>query len=175
MPKDTDLHKAAYKGDLGGCEIALDDDGIAVDALGAQKRTALMRACGAGHVKIVELLLSRGASPTITDASGRSPLHWCAATGKYNIAQILARQTEMDYLSKTTSGTNVIHLIAECGNADFLKFAIQEIEKQGKTLNDIITIQDGSGKTPFELAKDKGSKECADILKLPSDGCCLIL
>ena len=60
MPKDTSLHKSAYKGDIVGVEVALDEELIEVDSPGAQKRTALMRAAGANHIEIVQFLLSRG-------------------------------------------------------------------------------------------------------------------
>ena len=54
MPKDTSLHKSAYKGDTTGCEVAIGEDGIDINALGAQNRMALMRACGANAVSVVE-------------------------------------------------------------------------------------------------------------------------
>jgi hypothetical protein len=86
MPVDGDLHKAAHKGDieelkemLGPVEVAASDtpevvpetpveegaggeeeyDRIGVDDLGAQDRTALQRACGAGkEVMLLMLLMS---------------------------------------------------------------------------------------------------------------------
>ena len=60
MPQDTALHKAAYKGDCTGCEVAVEDDELDVNARGAQNRTALMRACGSNSADVVEYLISKG-------------------------------------------------------------------------------------------------------------------
>ena len=45
MPKDKEIHKAAYKGDIAAVEDIL-DNGEDVNAAGAQNRTALHRAVG---------------------------------------------------------------------------------------------------------------------------------
>lgn len=162
MPKDTALHKSAYKGDMIGVEIALDDDNIAVDALGAQKRTALMRAAGANNLNIVTLLLERGANPKQTDGSGRTPLHWAAATGSFSCGEIISSY-EIDFNSKTKSGSAPIHLVAESGSVPFLKLLLEK---------EVVTdIPDGDGKTPYQLAKEKGCKEAIALLKPEGQGC----
>ena len=56
MPQDTELHKAANQGDEGEVADILVNGEIAVDAKGAQERTALHRALGAGHAGIAEQL-----------------------------------------------------------------------------------------------------------------------
>ena len=166
MPKDTLLHKSAYKGDVVGIEVALDEKHIDINAPGAQKRTALMRASGANHVGIVELLLGRGANPKQIDASGRSPLHWAAASSAYNAAQILCEK-ELDFNSKTKSGSAAIHLVAENGHVLFLKLLL--------TKEIILNEPDGEGKTPYQLAKENGHKSAAILLKPEGEGCCQIL
>ena len=72
MPKDTELHKCAYKGDRGGIVEAL-SSGINVNAPGAANRSAIHRAVGGGHREIVELLIEKGAQTNYQDKSGRSP------------------------------------------------------------------------------------------------------
>lgn len=162
MPKDTSLHKSAYKGDMVGVEVALDEEEIKVDAPGAQKRTALMRAAGANHVEIVKFLLSRGASPKQCDQSGRTPLHWAAASGSFQAAEIISSH-DIDFNAKTRSGSQPIHLVAECGSIPFLKLLIEKGA-------DITTI-DGENKTPYMLAKEKGHKEACILLKPEGEGC----
>jgi len=44
MPKDTELHKAAYKGDIKSLETLLEEDPKRVNEEGAGGRTALHRA-----------------------------------------------------------------------------------------------------------------------------------
>lgn len=66
MPQDTNLHKAAYKGDIGTVEDLL-SSGDDVNARGAQQRTPLHRAVGKGHNNVVQLLVSKGAQPDLVD------------------------------------------------------------------------------------------------------------
>jgi ankyrin repeat protein len=65
MPRDNDLHKAAYKGDFGGVEAALQEDEADVNGYGAANRTALHRAVAGSHPQIVKLLLNAGATVDI--------------------------------------------------------------------------------------------------------------
>eukprot|EP01084_Bolivina_argentea_P289616 497357_1 len=162
MPKDTALHKSAYKGDMVGVEVALDEEFIDINTPGAQKRTALMRAAGANHVDMVSFLLSRGANPKQIDQSGRSPLHWAAASGAFESAEVISKH-EIDFNAKTKSGSAPIHLVAECGKMPFLKLLI---EKNVDTID-----VDGDGKSPYQLAKEKGHKEAMILLKPEGEGC----
>jgi ankyrin repeat protein len=65
MPRDNDLHKAAYKGDVSGVEAALQDEDVGVDDYGAANRTALHRAVAGSNYEIVRMLLAVGATVDI--------------------------------------------------------------------------------------------------------------
>jgi ankyrin repeat protein len=73
MPKDTNLHKAALKGDVGTVQDLL-DNGDDVNCRGAENRTPLHRAVGKGNTEVVQLLLSRNADVTLRDNGGMTPL-----------------------------------------------------------------------------------------------------
>eukprot|EP01083_Nonionella_stella_P137496 418321_1 len=162
MPKDTALHKAAYKGDMVGVEIALNDDNIAIDTPGAQKRTALMRASGANHVEMVKYLLVRGANAKQIDSSGRTPMHWAAASGSFECAEIISTH-EIDFNLQTKSGSAPIHLVAERGQVPFLNLLIEKGAD--------VTAVDGTGKTAYQLAKENNRKEAVLLLKPEGEGC----
>ena len=51
--------------------------------------TPLHWACKGGNIKIVELLLARGASPTAEDSEGDTPVHWAARYNKSRIVRAL--------------------------------------------------------------------------------------
>jgi len=52
--------------------------------------TALHTAAGQGHVEVVELLLARGADPSIQDARYQStPLGWAAHQGRHDVVALL--------------------------------------------------------------------------------------
>lgn len=60
-------------GDLGAVEDLL-NEGVDVNARGAQNRTPLQRAAGANQVDICQLLLAKGADPNLADEAGRTAL-----------------------------------------------------------------------------------------------------
>jgi ankyrin repeat protein len=69
----TDLPSAATAGDADAVRKLL-DLGMPIDTVDAQGCTALLRAAGGGHRAVVELLLVRGANPTIAARTGATPL-----------------------------------------------------------------------------------------------------
>ena len=89
MPKDTALHKAAHQGDVNQVEELIKSGEIDVNALGAQDRTALHRACGSNQREVLDLLLGLGANKDQSDKAGRTPLHWAAIGGHTEIVDRL--------------------------------------------------------------------------------------
>lgn len=71
--RESDLVSAAQNGDAASVERLL-DLGLAMNATDLQGCTALLRACGGGHVELVRTLLARGADPDITANSGATCL-----------------------------------------------------------------------------------------------------
>jgi ankyrin repeat protein len=87
MPMDTELHKACRDKELEAVK-ELVKGGEDVDALGAQGRTPLQRALGAGAADICEFLLEHSADPLIIDAMKRSSLHWAAMAPEGAVASV---------------------------------------------------------------------------------------
>jgi hypothetical protein len=78
--RGADLVAAAACGDVAAVERLL-DLGLALDARDAQGCTALLRACGGGHVELAAQLLRRGADPAVAAATGATCLS-AAVSGK---------------------------------------------------------------------------------------------
>jgi len=167
MPQDTNLHKAAYKGDRGGVEDAL-EAGEDVNARGAQNRTALHRAVGREHNEVVEFLIDKGAEINAVDGGGLSPLHWSALFGLKGTAEILVG-AKADIDSQTKSGETPLHFCAEKGKASLVRYLLDQ--GANTTIRD---KQQGGGNLPYDAAKKGCNKEIMDMLKPAGEGCCSI-
>jgi len=69
----SDVPAAAILGDTDAVRRLL-DLGLPVDAVDSQGCSALLRAAGGGHRALVDLLLTRGANPTLAANTGATPL-----------------------------------------------------------------------------------------------------
>lgn len=87
--RDTDLVAAAQRGDAEAVERLL-DLGLSLNAVDAQGCTALLRACGGGHVALVRLLLSRGADPELPAYSGATCLSVALTARQIDVVWALA-------------------------------------------------------------------------------------
>jgi ankyrin repeat protein len=155
MPQDTDLHKCAKDGDTAGIMDLL-QQGAAVNAQGAQGRTALHRALGGGFHECSAVLLDGDADAAMVDAMKRTSLHWAALGPDPNDAltciKLLfdrcgdAAAAQVNMTSK--SGSTPLHCVAESGRAEICRF----LHERGADPN----VEDGDGKTAIVLAKAAG-------------------
>jgi len=171
MPKDTNLHKAAYKGEVNTVEELL-DQGDDVNCRGAQQRTPLHRAVGKGHNAVIEVLIKRGADVNLVDGGGLTPMHWAALFGLVSTGEILQKATA-DLNIQTKSGETALHLCAEKGKIEFVKFLLAAGAR-----TDIRDKGAGGGATAYDSAKKAGQKDIMALLKPEGEkgqGCCLIM
>lgn len=156
MPKDTKLHKEAYKGVLAGVKEAL-RDGVEIDTAGAGGRTALQRACGCGHESVVKYLIKQGASVSVRDTSGRTALHWAAAANSQECLEaVMEAEGAPDVDIKTKSGNTALHMAADAGNLDAVMFLLGRGAKAD--------VENAEGATPAKSARINDHKHVADAL-----------
>ncbi len=84
------LRQASATGDMPRLRSLLSQP-VAIDAVDALGRTALMLATLNGQAAAVEALLAHGANPNVADAQGRTPLGVAHATRQTAIAAALER------------------------------------------------------------------------------------
>ena len=65
------------------------EKGVSVDEIDELGRTALSYAAERGYSKATQLLLREDANPNIQDFDMRTPLHWAALKGHYDVVSIL--------------------------------------------------------------------------------------
>jgi ankyrin repeat protein len=95
--RPSDLPQAAQQGDTAAV-LRLIELGLAVDGVDAQGCSALLRACGGGHLALVEELLLRGADPSHAARSGATCLSAALSMRHDAVVQaLLARGAAPDH------------------------------------------------------------------------------
>ncbi|WP_425385027.1 ankyrin repeat domain-containing protein [Wolbachia endosymbiont (group B) of Schoenobius gigantella] len=169
----TPLHFAVQEGNLDMVRFLL-DEGADIESQDKDNKKPLHLAVEAGRLNVVKLLLDRGASVNAKDKNNKTPLELAA---KGNMIEIL-KKAELDQgLLINARGGNldkVKDLIAQGANLETkdntalhnacsngrLKVVEYLIEK-GASLK----AKNKDGKTPLELAEQKGYTDIVEILK----------
>jgi hypothetical protein len=151
------LFRAAKSGDVKAARDAL-DGGVEVDALNANKWTALHEACRYGQLEVVRLLLAAGADPNVAHSqNGFTPMVVAAfEVGHAEILRALVDGGAAPSLA-SSSGRTVLHWVAEAGDVDALEVLLQA----GGDPH----VQVGTPpQTLAERAKDPAKKELVEAL-----------
>jgi ankyrin repeat protein len=143
----TPLHEAARRG-RDACVRVLVAAGADVNA---GSRTPLHAAVINGHDACVRMLLSAGADPNVTDNAGITPLHYAIFRGNA-VWELIAAGADVNAGSWTP-----LHSAAHEGSEVF----VQMLVAAGSNPNAV----DDEGRTPLQLAVDRGHVECAKICK----------
>lgn len=166
MPKDTDLHKAAYKGDMRTVQQCVENFGADVNAVGAGGRTPLHRAVLSDSLEIIKYLFSQGADVALTDAVGRTPLHWAAIQNLPRCGELLL-SNGADVNAVTKKGASPLHFAAEQGHEKFVRWLLSQPSLD-------LDLKDANGNSAYDLVKkDKTKSHIRKLLK-PGNGMCTI-
>jgi ankyrin repeat protein len=142
----TDLHDAAYYGDLERTKKLL-KKGKNPNVKDKYGRTPLHIAASEGHVDIVKLLLEHGADPNIQNKNGRTPLHWAASKGRDDVVKLLLEHGA-DPNAQDKDGETPLHKAAYWGHL----YVVRLLLEHGADPN----AQDKDGKTPLHDAASGG-------------------
>jgi ankyrin repeat protein len=146
------LHLAAAMGEMELVKLLLDKKAD-VAAKTADGCTALHAAVGLGHapfytprprpdVKLINLLIERGADPKAADGRGRTALYGAAAAGDAAAVELLL-DVGADVNAKDARGRTALHRAVSCGN----EAAVDLLLAAGADVN----AKDVEGKTPIRL------------------------
>ncbi|KAG5180966.1 ankyrin repeat-containing domain protein [Tribonema minus] len=155
MPLDTELHKCANKGDLAGIRELIETDGADVNALGANDRTALHRAAGAGQLEVLQYLLKAGAALEALDRYSRTPLFWAAIGGQTQCLEELLAAGASPIVS-TTTGTTAFMAAAGVNSLATVEALIGwvEVHPDKYEMRDLVGGVDNEGKGALQIAKE---------------------
>jgi ankyrin repeat protein len=162
MPQDTALHKAANGGDVAECQdivagMKLQPD-FDINAAGAAERTPVQRACGAGQLPVAQYLVTEGADVNKQDKAKRTCIHWAAVGGHLECIEWLLADQGVDVNAQSSSGMTALHVAAETGRSLF----VARLLFHGADPS----LLDSDGKSPVNLAAEKGHKAIGNWFKL---------
>lgn len=111
--------------------------------------SALHTAARFGHLKMAELLLSKGINSTVREKFGRHPIHIAAKFGHASIVKMFhGHGVAVDLLSEKTGITSLIYA-AEAGHLDIVELLL----KEGANVN---TTQGDNKRSPLYYASQNG-------------------
>ncbi|KAK9499652.1 hypothetical protein O3M35_002659 [Rhynocoris fuscipes] len=111
-------------------------------------------ACKEGHIKIVELLMSRGARINATNRGDDTPLHLAAAHGHKEIVHLLLRN-KADVNFTNEHGNTPLHYASFWG--------YQQIAEDLVTHNALIALANKDGDTPLDKARGSLAKRLHEL------------
>jgi uncharacterized protein len=187
------FHAAAVAGDAETVEKLL-ADGVAIDAVDGQRRTAILLGAVHGHLEVVRLLIDRGADIDLQDAMRLNPfLHGCMSNDLALVRTMLAAGADVDRL--TRFGGVAVHPPAEKGHVELVRLLVTTTQVNVNHTNwvgwtpllEAIVLRDGGpdqqeivrllldhgasphltdkyGRTPLDLARERGFDEIAALL-----------
>ena len=151
----TDLHRAAFQGDVAKAESLL-RAGADVKAANRYGVTPLSLACTNGDGAMVELLLKNGADPNTALPGGETALMTCARTGKIAAVQSLISHGADIRAKEPKHGQDALMWAAAEGNAE----VVETLIKAGVDVHERLE----SGFTPFLFAVREGRINVVKLL-----------
>ena len=118
MPQDSSLHKACYEGNINVVLAILSECQDDVNSKGAQDRTPLHRAAGAGHLEVVDTLISFNADINASDKFCRTPLHWACLGGHSAVVKKLLQSQAINVNCKASNGWTALHAAASINDTE---------------------------------------------------------
>lgn len=152
------VFEACAAGEYDRAERLLNDAPAAINTFSPDGWTPLHLAAFFGHIKLTELLLSRGADVRARsrNSNGNTPLH-AALAGNHSFVAGLLLGAGSDVNATDAAGWQPLHLAAANNNLD----AMRTLIAQGAEVN----APNADGKTPLSLVQEKNQREAAALLR----------
>lgn len=121
------------------------------------KTTPLEYAIFKGNIDIVSMLMDNNADIYIEDSKGYNGIFYASAFGNYAILNKILEKYPTIYNFKNPNGDGVLHIAASYGNNNAISFYLYNTFLSINTKNN-------HGKTPLDLANEKGYSNTVDYL-----------
>jgi len=181
------LHEAAKQGNVAQIKALITSSNI--NTQNEEGHTPLYAAVDQDHLKVVEVLVAKGADVKATDKYGYTPLHVAASHGQKEIAALLLKAGASVDDQQNQDGVTPLHMAALWGREETAGFLIEQganvnaKSKSGQTSLHLATswnrtemvallltkgadvnAKDAQGKTALSIAESKDNKTLVDLL-----------
>ena len=157
--RQSRLHKAAFRGDLGIVTQLVGRYKHDLEALDGDFFTPLHSASFNGHTAVMEYLIDQGAKVNVKDNDKLTPLHYCASLDvddPRGVQLLLRKGAIID--AKDNTGLTPLHWAVSYGLKRISKYLI----RKGANVN----AAENDGRTPLHYAAHFGYKIILDDLIL---------
>ncbi len=154
-----EIHDAVRKGDLARVKAILEKNPGVINETDKEKQTPLHIATISNNLKLVDLLISRGADIKARDNKNRTPLYWAARETCPDIVDLLVKKG-VDVNATDSEGFTPLHCVARWSGCDRSK-RITEILLKAKANPE---IRDKYGRTPLHWAAYKDTDKVLELL-----------
>lgn len=177
----NDVHNAAWKGDVDTVKTWIDKGGDVNDRHSRSGGNILSYAAGSGNTKLVEYLISKGATVGDIDNDGTSPLHYACREGHTKIVALLLskganpnvkadkyKRSYGDNLEGTRDfpyeGTPLHWVIGNKLSSDLKLEVVRVLLDYGADPNAMCRTPEGYFTTPITEAKGRGYSAIHELL-----------
>jgi ankyrin repeat protein len=152
-----DIFEAASIGDTAIISQLLDKTPNLLNSFSTDGFTALGLASFFGHLKVVRLLLDKGANPNIASNNQFkvAPIHSACTISHFEVTELLIKH-RADVNAKQMQGVTPLHSTAHNGQTQLSKLLIDN----GANIN----AKMDNGQTPLFTAKEKNFQETAELI-----------
>lgn len=150
------IHEAAKAGKLDEVKAILKESPFMRSALDTGGQTPAVIAAGAGHVAVVEYLLSAGVKVDDATPTKKTMLHAACERGKLDVAKVLVLKYRANIKAKDERQLEPIHYAAQSNPIELLQFMIDQRAD--------VNAQSRVGATPLMGAVNKKMKPQVELL-----------
>jgi hypothetical protein len=134
---------------------------LQVDSMDSQGRTALHRAAGCGHERVIRTLLEANADVNKQDSGRMTPLHWAICNRHERVVEMLLK-ANADVNKPDESGITPLRYAIFKGNERVVEMLLKA--------NGDVNKPDESGITPLRYTIFKGNERVVEMLRKPHVG-----
>ncbi|CAF1281745.1 unnamed protein product [Rotaria magnacalcarata] len=176
-PGSLSLSGKQHSTSNGAFTSAIDQQAISIAATPVKEirgQTLLHLAARLGHDEILRLLISETSQASVLmNAKGQTPLLTAIEAGSISTATLLMEADPRSIIASDDNGSSVFHYACEHCSDVVLHRAIALSKRLNSTSDRItalcrITERNRAGKTPFDIAIEKGQLKCVKHIVLSS-------